>query len=317
MGVCDVVTFGEAMAMFIADYPGELYRVERFTRAMAGAETNVSVGLARLGLAMRWISKVGEDPFGRYIKETLADERVDTRYILSDGRYPTGFQLKSKAENGQDPQVQYFRKGSAASTISVADVKPEFFTDARHLHLTGIPPALSEEARELSNYALQLMKTAGKTVSFDVNLRPGLWSSEGEMIRVINSLAQGADWVLPGAGEGRLLTGYSEPRDMAAFYLDKGVKLVAIKLGPEGAYYRTPEEEGIVDGFRVKAVDTVGAGDGFAVGLISGILDGLPVKEAVRRGNAIGALAVTKAGDMEGLPDREGLEAFMAAKQPV
>lgn len=314
MGACDVVTFGEAMAMFIADHPGELHRIERFTRALAGAETNVSVGLARLGFAMRWVSKVGNDPFGRFIKEALALEGVDTGYILTDDRSPTGFQLKSKVENG-DPQVQYYRKGSAASTLSVGEIRPEFFTDARHLHLTGIPPALSASTRELSAHVLKLMKDVGKTVSFDVNLRPKLWASEQEMTAVINDLAVQADWVLPGVSEGKLLTGYSAPRDIAAFYLDKGVKLVAVKLGPEGAYFRTADEEGIVDGFRVEPVDTVGAGDGFAVGLISGLLDGLPTAEAVRRGNAIGALAVTVPGDMEGLPTREQLEAFMTVSR--
>lgn len=311
MKACDVVTFGEAMAMFIADRPGELHKIDRFTRALAGAETNVSVGLARLGFNMRWISKVGSDPFGAFIIDALRQEGVDISNVLVDGRYPTGFQLKSKVENG-DPQVHYFRKGSAASTLSVSEIDPAWFTEARHLHLTGIPPALTASTRELAHAALRWMKEANRTVSFDVNLRPKLWNSEEEMKETVNSLACQADWVLPGAGEGKLLTGYSEPRDIAAFYLDQGVKLVTVKLGPEGAYYRSESEEGFVEGFRVKAVDTVGAGDGFAVGLISGILDGLPVKDAVRRGNAIGALAVTAPGDMEGLPTRSQLEAFMS-----
>lgn len=312
MKPCDVVTFGEAMAMFIADRPGELYQIENFTKALAGAETNVSVGLARLGYGMRWISKVGQDSFGKYIIETLRGEGVDVEHILTDARYPTGFQLKSKVLTG-DPEVQYYRKGSAASTLSVAEISPEAFTGAKHLHLTGIPPALSENTRELADYALKLMKQAGRTVSFDVNLRPRLWKSQEEMVEVVNALACQADWVLPGVGEGKLLTGYSDPRDIAAYYLDQGVKLVAVKLGPEGAYYRTAAEEGIVEGFKVQVVDTVGAGDGFAVGVISGLLDGLPVQEAVRRGNAIGALAVTAAGDMEGLPSRSQLDAFLSA----
>ncbi|WP_410512732.1 sugar kinase [Paenibacillus sp. BR2-3] len=312
MKACDVVTFGEAMAMFIADRPGELHLIEQFTKALAGAETNVSTGLARLGFNMRWISKVGDDSFGKFIIEALRKENVDVDAVLTDKRYPTGFQLKSKVENG-DPQVQYFRKGSAASTICPADVDPAAFTSAKHLHLTGIPAAISASARELAYEALTIMREANRTISFDVNLRPKLWSSQAEMVEVVNSMACQADWVLPGAGEGTILTGYSEPRDIAAFYLEQGVKLVTVKLGPDGAYYRTPTEEGVVDGFPVQVVDTVGAGDGFAVGLISGLLDGLPVKEAVRRGNAIGALAVTAAGDAEGLPTRAQLEAFMTS----
>lgn len=312
MKACDVVTFGEAMAMFIADRPGELHLIEQFTKALAGAETNVSTGLARLGFNMRWISKVGDDSFGKFIIEALRKENIDVEGVITDKRYPTGFQLKSKVENG-DPQVQYFRKGSAASTICPADVDPASFTSAKHLHLTGIPAAISASARELAYEAVKIMREANRTISFDVNLRPKLWSSQAEMVEVVNSMACQADWVLPGAGEGKILTGYSEPRDIAAYYLEQGAKLVTVKLGPEGAYYRTLTEEGVVEGFRVQVVDTVGAGDGFAVGLISGLLDGLPVKEAVRRGNAIGALAVTAAGDAEGLPTRSQLESFMTA----
>jgi 2-dehydro-3-deoxygluconokinase len=307
----DVVTFGEAMALFIADQVGELHRVEHFTRNLAGAETNVAIGLARLGYRVGWVSKVGDDSFGKYILETLQSENVDTTRVVVDDQHPTGFQLKSKAISG-DPEVQYFRKNSAASKISLHDFDDVYFTSARHLHMTGIPPALSTTAREFAQHAMTVMKSARRTVSFDPNLRPQLWSNQDEMIRVINSFAVQADWVLPGISEGQILTGFSEPRDIAAFYLDKGVKLVAIKLGPKGAYYRTATEEKEVTGFPVKQViDTVGAGDGFAVGLISGILDGVSLMEAVIRGNAIGALAVMTPGDMDGLPTREELTTFI------
>jgi 2-dehydro-3-deoxygluconokinase len=307
----DVVTFGEAMVLFIAEQAGELHQVEKFTRSLAGAETNVAIGLARLGYRVGWVSKVGNDPFGKYILEKIQSENVDIAQVRIDDQNPTGFQLKSKAVSG-DPKIHYFRKGSAASKISVDDFDSEYFTSARHMHMTGIPPALSETAREFAEHALYVMKSAKRTVSFDPNLRPQLWSSQDEMVRVINALAVQADWVLPGIEEGQILTGYSDPRDIAAFYLEKGVKLVAVKLGHKGAYYRTATEEMEVPGFPVKEViDTVGAGDGFAVGLISGILDGLTIPMAVSRGNAIGALAVMSPGDMDGLPTRGKLSKFI------
>ncbi|MBA4493186.1 sugar kinase [Paenactinomyces guangxiensis] len=307
----DIVTFGEAMALFIADQIGELHQVEHFTRNLAGAETNVAIGLSRLGYQVGWVSKVGNDPFGKYIVETLKNEQVDTSQVSVDANHPTGFQLKSKVVTG-DPQVQYFRKGSAASHISTGDFSAPYFTAARHMHMTGIPPALSRTACAFAQHALSVMKAAGKTISFDPNLRPQLWSSREEMIRIIQSLAVQADWVLPGISEGEILTGYSQPRDIAAFFLDKGVKLVAIKLGPQGAYFRTADEEQEVAGYPVeKVIDTVGAGDGFAVGLISGMMDGLSTAEAVLRGNAIGALAVMSPGDMDGLPTRDRLTEFM------
>lgn len=307
----DVITFGEAMAMFIADHPGSLHEVNQFNRELAGAETNVAIGLARLGFRSGWVSKVGNDAFGKFIIERLKNENVDINRVLIDDNHPTGFQLKSKVLTG-DPEVQYFRKGSAASHLSVNDFNEEYFSASRHLHMTGIPLALSKETREFAKQALSFMKKQGRTISFDPNLRPTLWSSKEEMVTVTNEIAFQANYVLPGISEGELLTGFKNPRDIASFYLEKGVELVVIKLGEEGAFYRTQLEEGIVQGFKVqRVVDTVGAGDGFAVGVICGMLDSLSIHDAVIRGNAIGSLAVQAPGDHDGYPTREKLCSYI------
>lgn len=307
----DIVTFGEAMAMFIADKPGPLHEINQYTRALAGAETNTAIGFARLGLHTGWVSKVGDDAFGKYIVQQLQKEKVNIEQVMVDPLFPTGFQLKSKVTQG-DPEVQYFRKGSAASHLNVQDFNDSYFSRARHLHMTGIPLGISDEIREFSQHALAFMKTEGKTVSFDPNLRPSLWSSEKEMVDVTNEAAFHADYVLPGIHEGKLLTGYDKPQDIASFYLEKGVKLVVIKLGEQGAFYKTLQDEGIADGFKVReVVDTVGAGDGFAVGVVSGLLEGLSLKESVLRGNAIGALAVQSLGDSDGYPTRHQLNEFI------
>ncbi|WP_263263419.1 sugar kinase [Pseudomonas sp. RIT-PI-S] len=298
----DVLGFGETMAMFVADEYGDLAKVDRFHKRIAGADSNVAIGLARLGLKVAWLSRVGEDAFGRFVVDTLAAEGLDCRFVRTDPQRPTGFQLKSSEADGRDPTVEYFRRGSAASALSVGDLDPALFT-ARHLHATGIVPALSGDARALSRYVMAHMRERGHSVSFDPNLRPSLWPNQAAMIEAVNELACQAHWVLPGLAEGRLLTGQEQPRDIAAWYLDQGVEAVAIKLGPEGAYYRTAEAEGVVPGFTVaRVVDTVGAGDGFAVGVISALLEGQGFAQAVRRGNWIGSLAVQSPGDMEGLP---------------
>lgn len=135
------------------------------------------------------------------------------------------------------------------------------------------------------------------------------------MVKEINEAAFQADYVLPGLAEGEILTGFKNPRDIASFYLDKGVELVVIKLGPAGAFYKTAAEEGTVLGFPVeKVVDTVGAGDGFAVGVISGLLEGLSIHDAVMRGNAIGSLAVQSPGDNDGYPTKEQLNKYIDNK---
>jgi 2-dehydro-3-deoxygluconokinase len=306
----DVVTYGEAMALFIADETGDLATVEKFTRRLAGAETNVAIGLARLGLSVGWVSRIGDDSFGRFVRHRVEQENVDCSRVRTDARYRTGMQLKAMAENGADPAIEYFRKGSAASHLSIEDFDEAYFLGARHLHATGIAPALSDTTLQFAHHALDFMRENGKTISFDPNLRPTLWASEALMKKHVNELAAKADWVLPGLSEGKILTGYSTPHDVAGFYLERGVKCVIIKLGAEGAYYRSADQEGTVAGVPVaRVVDTVGAGDGFGVGVISSLLEGGTLEQAVARGNYIGACAVQVSGDMEGFPTRVQLDA--------
>ncbi len=309
MSEIDILSFGETMAMFVADHSGDLAQVEQFHKRIAGADSNVAIGLARLGFNVAWLSRVGNDSLGRFVLDTLSKEGLDCRHVAVDPLHPTGLQFKSREDAGADPQVEYFRKGSAASHLSVAALNPALL-QARHLHATGIPPALSDATRELSFELMRQMRKAGRSVSFDPNLRPSLWASEQQMIREINALAALADWVLPGLSEGRLLTGFDDPADIAAFYLDQGAEAVAIKLGADGAYYRTQMDQGFVAAVPVEnVVDTVGAGDGFAVGMISALLENLSFAEAVQRGNWIGSRAVQSRGDMEGLPTRSQLPA--------
>jgi len=305
----DVITIGEAMAMFVATKTGELSAVDHFIKRVAGAELNVATGLARLGLKVGWVSRVGNDSFGQFVLDTLENEGIETAGVTLDGRYPTGFQLKSKVTDGTDPIVEYFRKGSAASHLSVEDFNPIWFTAARHLHLSGVAAALSASSYALLDHAAGAMKAAGKTISFDPNLRPVLWKSEAEMVEKLNHLAFQADWVLPGVKEGQILTGEKTPEGIADFYLNRGVKAVILKTGADGAWFKTADgEQGAVAAVKVEnVVDTVGAGDGFAVGVVSALLEGKTLQQAITRGNIIGSLAIQVQGDSEGLPTRQQL----------
>ncbi|MDH6370173.1 2-dehydro-3-deoxygluconokinase [Paenibacillus sp. PastF-3] len=307
----DAVTFGEPMAMFYANETGPLHEVFSFSKALAGAESNVATGLSRLNHPTGYVTKLGEDNFGHFIAQAMKKENIDTTNITFTKENSTGMLIKSKVVTG-DPKVEYFRKNSAASKLSLVDFDEAYFNAAGHLHVTSISAALSKSCHEFSVHAMEFMKRQGKTVSLDPNLRPSLWPDTETMVKTINDLATRCDWFLPGLGEGKILTGLNTPEEIADYYLARGVSLVVIKLGPEGAYYKSAEGEGYVDGFKVEqVVDTVGAGDGFAVGVISAMLEKLPIVEAVKRGNAIGALAVMSPGDMDGLPTREELAKFM------
>lgn len=306
----DVITFGEAMMLLVADQPGPLEQAQAFHKRTAGAETNVAIGLARLGLKVGWASRLGTDSMGRYLLAAMAGEGIDCSHVVCDATQKTGFQFKGKVTDGSDPPVEYHRKGSAASHMGIADIDEAWLLSARHLHATGVFPAISATTLPAARKTMDLMRGAGRSVSFDPNLRPTLWATPELMRESINDLATRADWVLPGMEEGRFLTGETTPEGVARFYRRLGAKLVVVKLGAEGAYFDGEAGSGRVAGFPVaEVVDTVGAGDGFAVGVISALLDGLGVPEAVKRGAWIGARAVQVLGDSEGLPTRAELNA--------
>ena len=310
----DVVTIGEAMALFIAREAKPLAEVRDFERATAGAELNVSVGLSRLGFRVGYVSALGDDSLGANLLAFMDAEGIDRSHVRIDAAHPTGFMLKAMTDDGSDPQVEYFRRGSAASRLSPADLRaPDPWQQARLLHLTGISAALSDGCRELVFAMARQARAAGRLVTFDPNLRPRLWPSEAAMIATINDLASLADVVMPGLSEGRLLTGRNDAAGIADFYLERGAQQVVVKLGPDGAYYADGDNRGTVPGQPVaKVIDTVGAGDGFAVGVLSALLDGLPLAQAAARGNAIGARQVQFRGDCDGLPAREQLADAMA-----
>lgn len=305
----DVVTLGEAMLLLVADRPGPLEDAENFHKRTAGAETNVAIGLARLGLKVGWASRLGTDMMGRYLIKAMSGEGIDCSRVVCDPAQKTGFQFKGRVLDGSDPPVEYHRQGSAASHMGVQDIDQAWLLSARHLHATGVFAAISATTLPAARQSMDLMRAAGRSVSFDPNLRPTLWATPALMRESVNDLAARADWVLPGLEEGRFLTGEDTAEGIARFYRQRGAQLVVVKLGSAGAYFDGAAGTGHVPGFPVaKVVDTVGAGDGFAVGVISALLDGLTVPDAVRRGAWIGARAVQVLGDSEGLPTRAELK---------
>jgi 2-dehydro-3-deoxygluconokinase len=306
----DVATFGEAMMMLVAQTPGALESVSGFVKRTAGAETNVAIGLARLGLKVGWVSRLGQDSVGRYLLAEMRHEGIDCAHVASDARRSTGMLFKERVTDGSDPLVEYHRRGSAASAMRPDDIDAQWLCSARHLHATGVFAAISDNCLATSRRAMALMRGAGRTISFDPNLRPALWPSRRVMCQVLNQMAFESDWVLPGLAEGEILTGADTPEGIADYYRRHGVSLVVVKLGARGAYFDSAEQgRGYVPGWRVdRVVDTVGAGDGFAAGVISAMLEGVPVERAVERAAWIGARAVQVLGDTEGLPTRGQLE---------
>lgn len=308
---------GEPMGLLIAQSEGSLDSVAGFTLAVAGAEFNVATGAARLGHFVSYLTKLGNDPFGTRITNTLTANKIDSSNVLTSDTNTTGFMLKSKVSKG-DPEIFYFRKGSAASTLDASDVEKIDFSKFDYVHLTGIFPALTDSTRAAMMALIKKAKELGLFISFDPNLRPQLWPSQEVMVKTLNELASYADLVLPGCGEGKILCGSEDPSKINDFYRSLGARMVVTKLGPDGALVRECDNEYKVPGFIIdKVVDTVGAGDGFACGVITGLMEGLSLEKAVERGAAIGAIQCTFAGDNEGLPTQEQLKEFMQSHKRV
>ena len=148
----DVVTFGEAMLLMVADEAGPLEQASTLHKRTAGAETNVAIGLARLGLRVGWASRLGTDSMGQYLITAMQSEGIDCSHVACDPLQRTGFQFKTRVTDGSDPYVESHRKESAASHMGVADVDTPWLLGARHLHATGIFPALSPTTLPAANW---------------------------------------------------------------------------------------------------------------------------------------------------------------------
>ena len=312
------MTVGEAMGLFTAEKICDLDDADVFVRSFCGAELNFSIGMSRLGHEVTYVTCLGDDPLGRAAKKFISDNNIDCRYVFFDKDHNTGLQMKAKTDRG-DPDVANFRRHSAFCDMNGSVVDNIGIDGYEHLHITGIPLAVSENARGTVLRLAKKAKDKGLSISFDPNLRPALWHDNKTMIDVVNEAAGYADIVLPGIKEGEILTGSGDKDRIASFYLSRGVKKVVIKDGANGAYlYDKDGAEYFEPSFKVeKVVDTVGAGDGFAAGVISAMLENLPPREVLKRGNAIGALVIQYPGDNDGLPDREKLTAYIKKKTVV
>ncbi len=301
-----IVLLGEPMGLFMANEAGAIQDVKTFTASVAGADYNVAVGLARLGHTPAYCTRLGYDPMGEKILAGLRQNGISTDLVMQVEDELTGFMMKSSTQQG-DPDIAYYRKGSAASKISPHDIDALDLYGCERLHVTGIFPAVSASALSATKRLISRAQALGIPYSFDPNLRPQLWADKNQMIDTLNSLAQGAETVLPGIGEGRQLTGREDPEGIADFYHAMGVKNVVVKLGAGGAFYSEKGgARGVSAGFPVETiVDTVGAGDGFAAGVVSALAEGETLEQAAFRGNVIGAIQITHKSDNEGLPTRE------------
>ncbi len=306
-----VLLIGEPMEMLLAEEEGALSDVTHFRASVSGAEMNVAVGLSRLGLCPRFMTRLGADPRSDRIRRFMKENGIADDLIIIDPAHVTGAMMKSKAEPGKH-EIYYFRQASAASFLCESDVDALDLSEIRAVHFTGIFPTISKTAAEAARRLISRASELEITVVFDPNLRCQLWNPLPETIALLNEFAAHSDVFLPSLKEAETLCGLSSPEEIADHYLELGTKKVVVKLGKQGAYYKSRVESGIAPTFRADTVvDTAGAGDGFAAGLISGICEEIPLGEAVVRANAVGSMQIQNASDNAGLPTLSELREYM------
>lgn len=313
----DVLTFGESMVVFSPNNNGPIRHVHTFTKSLGGAESNVATAIAKLNHSVGWFSKVSDDEFGRFVINEIKAEGVDTSRVVVDKNRNTGLLFKERYQRS-NPNVYYYRKDSAASSLSPEDLDVEYIKQTKILHLTGITPALSESCRKTVYRAIEIAKENNVLVSFDPNIRLKLWPIE-EAKKVLVDIACKADIVMPGLDEAEILLGLTDKDEVADYFLSKEAKIVAIKLGAEGCYIKDRKEGVKVRGYNVSDLiqDTAGAGDGFAAGFLAGYLEKLPLNQIGEYANGVGAMATLVQGDMEGYPYFDQLMEFIGKKQGI
>lgn len=303
-----VVTAGETMLVGVPSRPGRLRSATTLELRVGGAESNVAIGLSRLGLHVRWVSLLGDDEPGQVVLDRVRGEGVDTTGVQRVPGYPTGLFLRDQM--GGTVRVTYYRRGSAASTMAPGSMDLGCLDDAAWLHLTGITPALSPQCAEFVRWAAGSARERGLRVSYDVNYRSKLWDAKAARA-FTDSLLPEVDLLLVGTEEGRALWDWAGDEAEARRLSDAGPAEVVLKRGDAGAAAWSEGRFWESAPFPVAQADPVGAGDAFAAGYLAAHLWGLPVQHRLRTANAMGAMCVRELGDYEGLPSRHELEDFL------
>lgn len=313
----DVVTFGETMALFYPAGSRGLGTAGGLEQSFGGAESNLAIGLARLGCRAGWFTQLGDDPLGYGIVKAIRGEGVDVSRVRHTGIAPTGLMLR-EAVRGK-LSVYYYRAGSAASKLTPEAIDSGYIASASILHVTGITPALSSSCLETAREAIRIAKSQGVKVSFDPNLRLKLWTIE-QARPILLEFAEQADYFLPGYDELKLLYETESEADILA-KLRKlpGVSVVKsvgelnwiVQGGVEAAPIVVPFTK------ADRVVDTVGAGDGFCAGFLAGIVKGFSLEEAVKLAGLTGSLVVQAPGDWEALPTWTEAERLLTGSKHI
>jgi fructokinase len=318
-----VVSFGELLVDMVSDANASLADAPRFLKAPGGAPANVAVGMQRLGIDARFVGQVGADPFGDWLKETIARENVDTQFLLQTDLARTTIAFVATRADGKK-DICFYRNPGADALLSPEMIDENLFECAQIFHCGSV--SLSENpCRNAQFKAAQLARELGVLVSFDPNWRPSIWRDHKVAHDLIWEMMRLSDVVKVAEEEWEFVTGESELGAGALKIRAAGPRLVVVTRGADGAYFNFANAtgeiiSGEVAGFSVDAIDTLGAGDAFVAGLLSRLREYSRLEDALtvsllqntlRFANACGALATLQAGAIPALPTKNQVKEFL------
>jgi sugar/nucleoside kinase (ribokinase family) len=315
----DVTAMGESLVQFNPLEEGPLKHAPLFEKHAAGSESNVIIGISRLGFKTAYITKLGRDEFSKFILATLRGEGVDVAGIKEiEGKncgiffVQRGYPIPSRSD------VVYYRSDSAARYLTPEDLDSKIISSSRIFHISGITPALSDSCREASLRAMKIAQESSVQVSFDTNYRRKLWTEE-EARPTLISMARDCDILLTDPDDARILMGHKvdeEPLKALDELESLGPSTIVYKLGAaNGLAALSNGEKATSPPVKVPLIDSIGAGDAVVAGFLSGYLAGDSLQRSLDIASFCSALTVMRRGDFENLPDRRDLEKLLNARE--
>lgn len=319
----DIICLGELLIDFISlDKNVSLIESTGFIKAPGGAPANVAVGVVKLGAESGFIGKVGNDPFGLYLKKVLKDLKVDTKNLVFDTYARTTLSYVAlKSDGARD--CMFYRNPGADMLLDENEIKEEYFDGANILHFGSISLG-SPKSEKATLKAIEYAKKRNMIISYDPNLRLSLWDDYEFAKNKINSGFKFADFVKISDDEYEFITGTSTIEECAEYILNMGCKLVVITMGKNGCFYSDGKNRGYLSGYNVDTIETTGAGDAFVAAVLYHLSDRVKkgeesilkvsdkLLEILKFANCSGALATTKIGVIPSLPVKSEVDMFLA-----
>lgn len=307
----DVVAIGEAMVEFNQTGAGG----RGYLQGFGGDTSNVVIAAARQGARCAYVTRLGDDDFGRMCLDLWRAEGVDTGAIGIDPSAHTGVYFVRHDAEGHT--FSYLRAGSAASRMTPSDLPAALLRDCAWLHVSGISQAISASAAETVREAIRIARESGARIAYDPNLRLRLWPLEAAREAMLATIPL-CDAFLPSLDDVRLISGLDDPGEIVRWCHDMGARHVVLKLGRRGCVVSDGQRQTAIDPFPVDAVDATGAGDCFDGTWLARLAAGDDAVGAARWASVAAALTTTGYGAVDPLPSSQAVrQLLLAPARPI